>query len=286
VWGSRSLALGSLELSAAVVLGAAPLLAQDSAARPVQPADSGRVAAPVVTWRDAALAGAFVAGTALLLPADQRIERSMQAGPVQHTTVFRHAADGLTALADPGTLILAGTTYLAGLVTHHRRVAALGLHVGEALVVAGAVTEGLKGVAGRARPVADPKQSLSFRFGRGFSNDRAASFPSGEATLAFAAASALTAETARWGPGGTQLVGPISYGLATGIGLSRLYQNQHWASDVVAAAGIGILGGLLVVRWNAAHPKNWVDRLLLPAAVGPDGRRGIRVVWRLGGERP
>jgi len=274
----------SIGVPAVIIASAAPLCAQDSTMSSAQLPDSARrqATAPVATWRDAALAGAFVAGTALLLPADRRIERAMQAGPIQHTTVLRDGADGLTALADPGTLILAGGTYLGGLVTHHRRVAALGLHVGEALVIAGAISEGLKGIAGRARPIYDPTQPFSFRFGRGFSDDRVASFPSGEATLAFAAASAVTAETARWGSGGTKWVGPISYGLATGVALSRLYKDQHWASDVVAGAGIGTLSGLLVVRWNAAHPNNWVDRLLLPAAVSPNGRGGLSVVWRLG----
>jgi membrane-associated phospholipid phosphatase len=272
----------SLAVSAALSVGATRLRAQGGGPPPLT--DSIRVA-PIATWRDAALAGAFVAGATILLAADRPIQRTAQTHSLQHTVVFRDAADGLSALADPGTLVLAGSTYLAGLVTHHRRVAALGLHVGEALVVAGAVTEGLKGVAGRARPATDPTHALNFRFGRGFSDDRYASFPSGEATLAFAAASALTAETARWRPAGAAIVGPLSYGLATGVALSRVYKNEHWASDVVAGAGIGTLSGLLVVRWNAAHPKNWVDHVLLPVAVGPNGRRGIRVAWHVGGSR-
>lgn len=147
-------------------------------------------------------------------------------------------------------------------------------------MVAGAITEGLKGIAGRARPFADPTHSLDFRFGRGFSNDNDASFPSGEVTLAFAAASGVTAETARW-PGSPSWVGPVSYGLASLVGISRIYENQHWASDVVAGAGVGTLSGLLVVRWNAAHPHNVIDRLLLPAAVAPNGHRGVAIVWSI-----
>jgi hypothetical protein len=48
---------------------------------------------------------------------------------------------------------------------------------------------------------------------------------------------------------------------------------------VVAGAGIGTLSGLLVVRWNAAHPHNWFDRWLLPAAVVPTAQRGVSIVW-------
>jgi membrane-associated phospholipid phosphatase len=280
----RTVGRVSIAMSVILPAGATRLGAQvdsaPSASWTAPLADSGRRAtAPVLTWRDAALAGGFVAGTAILLAADRPIQRTAQTRGLQHTPVLRDAADGFSALADPGTLILAGSTYLAGLVTHHRRVAALGLHVGEALVMAGAITEGLKGIAGRARPVVDPTRSLSFRFGRGFSDDHYASFPSGEATLAFAAASAITAETARWGGSGAGAVGPVSYGLATGVALSRIYKNEHWASDVAAGAGIGVLSGLVVVRLNAAHPRNWVDRWLLPAAVTPTAGGGVSIMW-------
>ena len=36
-------------------------------------------------------------------------------------------------------------------------------------------------------------------------------------------------------------VGITGYVVATGVGLLRIYNNRHWASDVVAGAGIGIL---------------------------------------------
>jgi membrane-associated phospholipid phosphatase len=255
-----------------LLAGAAQLRAQDTTTVARQ------APAPVATWRDAAVGAAFLAGAALLIPADRSIEKAAQGHALQNTPVFHHAADAFNALADPGTLILAGGTWLGGLVFHQRRVAALGLHVGEGLIVAAAITEGLKGVAGRARPFVDPTHSLDFRFGRGFSNDNYASFPSGEVTLAFAAASGVTAETARW-PGSTPWVGPVSYGVAGLVGLSRIYQNQHWASDVVTGAGIGALSGLLVVRWNAAHPRNFIDRLLLPAAVAPTSHRGVAIMW-------
>jgi membrane-associated phospholipid phosphatase len=38
----------------------------------------------------------------------------------------------------------------------------------------------------------------------------------------------------RWVP-------PVAYGLATLVGLSRIYDNAHWASDVMAGAAIGFL---------------------------------------------
>jgi hypothetical protein len=63
------------------------------------------------------------------------------------------------------------------------------------------------------------------------------SFPSGHTATAFVAAEFLHQEykdkPARISVGG--------YGMATLIGISRVYNNRHWVSDVVAGAGIGIL---------------------------------------------
>lgn len=63
------------------------------------------------------------------------------------------------------------------------------------------------------------------------------SFPSGHAATAFAAAEYLHQEY------GEQSVwySIAGYTAATATGVSRLYRNYHWFSDVVAGAGIGIL---------------------------------------------
>ena len=42
-----------------------------------------------------------------------------------------------------------------------------------------------------------------------------------------------------------------------------MYTGHHWASDVAAAAVVGVTTGLLVVRFNHRHPNNTVNRLLL-----------------------
>jgi membrane-associated phospholipid phosphatase len=36
-------------------------------------------------------------------------------------------------------------------------------------------------------------------------------------------------------------VPPVAYSLATLVGLSRIYDNAHWGSDVLAGAAIGFL---------------------------------------------
>jgi membrane-associated phospholipid phosphatase len=63
------------------------------------------------------------------------------------------------------------------------------------------------------------------------------SFPSGHASTAFVAAEFLHQEykdKSIW-------ISVGGYGIATLVSAARMYNNQHWVSDVVAGAGIGIL---------------------------------------------
>ena len=120
-----------------------------------------------------------------------------------------------------------------------------------------------------------------FRFGRGFSGEDRTSFPSGHTTVAFAAAASVTSEVQRIWPGHTWFVAPVMYGGATLVGLSRMYHNKHWASDVVLGAGIGTFSGIKVVRYSHSHPDNFVDRVILRTSVAPDGHGGGVVAWTL-----
>ncbi|WP_298823835.1 phosphatase PAP2 family protein [uncultured Capnocytophaga sp.] len=63
------------------------------------------------------------------------------------------------------------------------------------------------------------------------------SFPSGHTATVFTGVEMLYQEYKHSEP----WVGITGYVVATGVGLLRIYNNRHWASDVVAGAGIGIL---------------------------------------------
>jgi membrane-associated phospholipid phosphatase len=69
------------------------------------------------------------------------------------------------------------------------------------------------------------------------------SFPSGHTTLAFAAATVYAMEYSD-----RPLVKIISYGAASVIGLSRITENKHWASDVFIGGILGHLIGRQVVN--------------------------------------
>lgn len=63
------------------------------------------------------------------------------------------------------------------------------------------------------------------------------STPSGHTAVAFMSATMLSEEYGHLSP----WVSVGAYGVATATGLLRISQNKHWASDVMAGAGMGIL---------------------------------------------
>ena len=43
-------------------------------------------------------------------------------------------------------------------------------------------------------------------------------------------------------------------------GLSRIQLDQHWASDILAGAFMGVFAGYKVTTYSHDHPDNWFDR--------------------------
>ena len=238
-----------------------------------------RSTAPLFTKRDAFIGLGFVAATVALFPADKRLAGRLQDSTTQANRFLHHTATNVELITNPGAYVIGGGLYVVGRLAHIDRMADLGLHGTEAVILGGAITGILKGAAGRARPfVTSDTNATDFKFGRGFSHSGTySSFPSGHSTAAFAAASAVTSETSRWWPRATWAIAPVMYGGATLVAASRMYHNKHWASDVALGAGIGTFSGLKVVRYNHSHPNNRIDRWLLGVSAGPDGMGGSRL---------
>lgn len=153
-----------------------------------------------------------------------------------------------------------------GLLEHSPGLRRGGERVTGALVVAGGLVTGLKLVVGRIRP-SDIEEPFNLH---PFSGSDA--FPSGHATMAFALATALGDEIHRpWATAGLMV-------LAAGTGWSRLNDNAHWLSDVVAGAAVGITSAQVMERrWTIFHIQpptflitpspsgfRWAVRLPLP----------------------
>jgi membrane-associated phospholipid phosphatase len=270
-------------LDADRILVAALLLALPTATRAQTSTvgDSIHAAKTLFTWRDGVLAAGFTGLTIAMFPVDRAIAKRLQDSSVHANRFLGNAAKNIEYFADPGSIVIGVSMYGVGRIAGWHDLADLGLHGTEAVAVSGVLTAIIKDVAGRARPfVSNDTSPHDFQFSRGLrKGDGYQSFPSGHATAAFAAASVVTSESQRWWPHGTWLVAPAMYGGATLVGLSRLYHNAHWASDVALGAAIGTFSGIKVVRYSHGHPTNPIDRWLLGTKVMQAPNGGLAVGW-------
>lgn len=232
---------------------------------------------PLLTGKDALLLGAFAVGTAGVAPLDRHVAKRLQYPAAQENRFLRRAATGFRVLAVPGSLLAGVGLYALGRADGQRRVQALGLHSVESILLADILGGGMKFAAGRARPYIDIDNPYDFQLFRGFSYDKYRSFPSGHTINAFAFASTVTRETQFWSPHSVWYVGTVMYGGATLMGLSRIYNNQHWASDVMGGAAIGTLIGLKVAKYTHSHPGNHIDSELIKG--GKNSQRSIPIVF-------
>lgn len=265
---------------ASIALSASPARAQVPAAddgRTVVPRDTANAPQNQTLFgrRDAMIAAGFVGVTLTMFPVDRQIAQGLQNEELRANQVLEKSANGFEVISSPGAYYIGGSMYLLGRLARQPDLADVGWHGTESVLIATGVTHMLKRILGRSRPfVTNASNPNDFGFGKGFATSERQSFPSGHTATAFAAAAAVTSEVRRMWPKYTWYVAPVLYGGATMVGLSRMYHNKHWASDVVLGAAVGTFSGLKVVRYSHAHPDNLVDRLILNAVIAPDGHGG------------
>jgi len=221
------------------------------------------------TWRDAAILEGFAIIAVAAAPLDRRMAERLRDSTLQSNMKLRKTARFVRTIADPGSYLIGAGLYAYGRIADDAKAADLGLHGTEALFVGNSLGLVLKGIIGRARPYKDVTNPHDYQLMRGFKRggEPYRSMPSGHTIAAFAAASAVTSETSRWWPSSVWYVAPLMYGGAATTGISRMYNNKHWASDVISGAAIGTMAGVMVVRWHFSHPGNTIDRALLGASI-------------------
>ena len=176
------------------------------------------------------------------------------------------AADIAALAGDPYLhLGLAALVYGGGILADSPRWKATGEMLGEALILADGATLILKEGTGRGRPTVTRHKGDFRPFG--FKNDYD-SFPSMHTASSFAVASVM-ARTSQSLP-----VAVLSYSAAALVGLSRMSQDKHWASDVLLAAAIGELAGRVATWQHARHGA----LALVPTA--SDGGGGLALTGR------
>jgi membrane-associated phospholipid phosphatase len=131
--------------------------------------------------------------------------------------------------------------YIYGNLGENEKVERTALLAVESFLVTGFFSNALKLVTGRPRP---SKGEPSDTFGDYSSGSK--SFPSGHTITAFAIATVVANEYED-----VPFVAPISYGLATLTGLSRINDNKHWASDVFFSAALGYFTSKTILKLHS-----------------------------------
>jgi membrane-associated phospholipid phosphatase len=144
----------------------------------------------------------------------------------------------------PAVSLSAGI-YAAGLIFEERSVSLTGRLLGESLLYAGTIDVLLKVLFSRSRPY-NNKGNTDFG-NYNFDNDYY-SLPSGHTTVAFTLSTVLAERI-------DNIYATIGlYGLAALTAYQRIYSDNHWFSDTVLGAAIGIVISKTVVKLNTSDP--------------------------------
>lgn len=233
--------------------------------------DEGRIwSSPArIKARDIAPLLALSAAAAFLVSADERIRDSVQ-GYVERNPWVEDVGPVVTPM---GYL----TYFVLGLVLKDVGASDTSYLAASAMVHAFLVDNVIKGMTGRQRPFyaggEDHWSGPSGLFKR-FTTDgggRYGSFPSGHTANAFALATviALRHRDKPWVP-------VLAYTVASGVGLSRMTLDKHWASDVFCGAILGYSIGRLVLRNHERRGR------LVPMLACSRGGVALSVFYDLG----
>jgi membrane-associated phospholipid phosphatase len=153
----------------------------------------------------------------------------------------------------PGKFIGQGATligtsfavYGIGRATDNRRLSHLGMDLLRSTLEDAVIVYGIKAAVRRDRPTGE-----------------CCSFPSGHASVTFAAASVL------WRHLGWKAAVP-TYTVASYVALSRLHDNRHYLSDVVFGSALGVVVGHTVTMHTLHGHETWaVTPMPIPGGMG------------------
>jgi membrane-associated phospholipid phosphatase len=200
--------------------------------------------------RDWGYVGLFAAGVTALSFADEPIQKWALRLRNEHPGI-QNTSRYVTNFGGMYEVYTLGALGAYGFIFKVEKVKTTTLLATQAYLTGAAVESVLKFVSGRTRPsfygpndVAHPTFKGPFAKSIDYTGARTnSSFPSGHTTVAFAAATVFAMEYKNkpWIP-------VLSYSAATLIGLSRITENKHWATDVLVGAGLGYVTGRLVVN--------------------------------------
>ncbi len=141
------------------------------------------------------------------------------------------------ALATPLTMLT------VGLIKKDKSLQQKSFKVIGTLIINTALTQVLKYAINRQRPY-DAYPTII----NPYNIETDASFPSGHTSTAFSLATTLSLQNKKW-----YVVLPV-FAWASSVGYSRLYLGEHYPTDVLAGAAIGV---------GSAFLSNWLNKKIL-----------------------
>ena len=133
---------------------------------------------------------------------------------------------------------------IAGYINHNKEQQQHGWKIVGALAVNTVLTEAFKYAVNRDRPY----EKYPLLINPYNTPEQGKSFPSGHTSTAFTLAASLSIEYPKW-----YVVVP-AYTYAATVGYSRLYLGEHYPSDVIAGAALGV---------GSAYLSNWLAKKVL-----------------------
>jgi membrane-associated phospholipid phosphatase len=225
----------------------------------------------LITGRDLGLVAGATAGTAILSRFDVPAARMFgdSAFHARHPGLAT-AAKRASLVTETVLMLTGGAVYGVARLRHDDATADVALHATESVLSAAIVIQIVRGALGRARPyvideVGEKRDSDPYDFEplHGFTSFNYRSFPSMHAMASFAVATALSQEMRQRDTPHRQVVAPLLYVGAAMPALARLYLDEHWTSDIVMGAFLGVFAGQKVVSYSHDHPDNRLDRAML-----------------------
>lgn len=193
--------------------------------------------------------------------------------PINHAFIdFRNNSSAVQKISPVVTkfggkyeLVTLGSLEAYGLIFKNEKLKTTTLLATQAYLISGIWVSVIKFISGRERPnYYNPTTGENegawhgpfFQFHKnamGYKPDGSeySSFASGHSTVAFAVATVF-AEQYRDKP----IVPILSYSAASLVGISRMTENKHWASDVLVGAALGYFSGRQVVRNYKKHQNS------------------------------
>jgi membrane-associated phospholipid phosphatase len=190
-----------------------------------------RSRAPALAW----IAPVGIAASAVLDP--EAREWALRG----HTRSLDRFAKSVNQIGTTQRLVPAmAITYIGALVAHRESLATGTLNTAAAYFAADLVESALKPIVGRERPHVEGN---SHRFHPFTANGDWHSFPSAHVAHIASIAAAVSAQTH------STPISALGDVLVSLVGLDRVYEDQHWTSDVTATFVLSSIVSEATVRW-------------------------------------